>query len=33
MGSPWQEVTKIDFHAHVVLHEREDTDLKLNTPE
>ena len=31
--SRWQEVPKIDFHAHVVLHEREDTDLKLNTPE
>jgi len=29
----WKEIRKIDFHAHVVLHEREDTDLKLNTPE
>ena len=33
MSSRWQEVKKIDFHAHVVLHERKDTDLKLNTPE
>jgi len=31
--SRWHEVPKIDFHTHVVLHEREDTDLKLNTPE
>lgn len=31
--SHWREVPKIDFHAHVVLHEREDTDLKLNTLE
>jgi predicted TIM-barrel fold metal-dependent hydrolase len=31
--SRWQEVPMIDFHAHVVLHEREDTDLKLNTLE
>jgi len=34
MSLRWQEVKKIDFHAHLVLHERrEDTDLKLNTPE
>jgi len=33
MNSRWREVPKIDFHAHVVLHEREDTDLRLNTPE
>lgn len=33
MNSRWQEVKKIDFHAHVVLHEREETDLTLNTPE
>ena len=33
MSSRWHEVPKIDFHAHVVLHERQDTDLKLNTPE
>ncbi len=31
--SRWHEVPKIDFHAHVVLHKREDTDLRLNTPE
>lgn len=31
--SRWHEVPKIDFHAHVVLHAREDTDLKLNTLE
>ncbi len=31
--SRWHEVLKIDFHAHVVLHAREDTDLVLNTPE
>lgn len=29
----WQEAPKIDVHAHVVLHERPDTDLELNTPE
>jgi len=33
MAVSWKEVPKIDFHVHVVLHEREDTDLKLNTPE
>ena len=33
MSPRWEEVRKIDFHAHVVLHEREDTDLRLNTPE
>jgi predicted TIM-barrel fold metal-dependent hydrolase len=33
MSLRWQEVKKIDFHAHVVLHERKDTDLVLNTPE
>ncbi len=31
--SRWHEVPKIDFHAHVVLHEWEDTDLVLNTTE
>ena len=33
MSLRWKEARKIDFHAHVVLHEREDTDLRLNTPE
>ena len=33
MSPRWKEARKIDFHAHVVLHEREDTDLRLNTPE
>ena len=28
--SRWREVRKIDAHTHVVLHEREDTDLVLN---
>ena len=31
MKSRWKEVPKIDFHVHIVLHEREDTDLVLNT--
>jgi len=31
--SHWQEAPKLDVHAHVVLHERLDTDLVLNTPE
>lgn len=33
MSSSWKEVPKIDFHVHIVLHERENTDLVLNTPE
>jgi len=33
MSSRWRTVKKIDFHAHVVLHEREETDLVLNTSE
>jgi predicted TIM-barrel fold metal-dependent hydrolase len=31
--SKWHEVTKIDFHAHVVLHERPESDLRLNLPD
>jgi len=31
--SRWHEVTKVDFHAHVVLHERPESDLQLNRPE
>ncbi len=31
--SRWRGVRKIDAHVHVVLHEREDTDLALNRPE
>jgi hypothetical protein len=33
MKSCWREVPKIDFHVHIVLHERENTDLTLNTSE
>ncbi|MFH1610109.1 MAG: hypothetical protein ABID40_05745, partial [Candidatus Bipolaricaulota bacterium] len=33
MGSRWREVPKIDAHTHIVLHERPDTDLVLNTPQ
>lgn len=29
----WRDVPKIDAHTHVVLHERPDTDLVLNTPD
>ena len=31
--SRWHEVAKVDFHAHVVLHERPESDLQLNRPE
>lgn len=31
--SRWREVRKVDAHVHVVLHERENTDLTLNPPE
>jgi predicted TIM-barrel fold metal-dependent hydrolase len=33
MASRWRSIPKIDVHAHVVLHERENTDLVLNRPE
>ena len=33
MASRWRSIPKIDVHAHVVLHQREDTDLILNRPE
>ena len=31
--SRWHEVVKVDFHAHVVLHERPESGLRLNRPE
>ena len=31
--SRWREIRKIDVHVHVVLHQREDTDLTFNPPE
>lgn len=31
--SRWREIRKIDAHVHVVLHQREDTDLTFNPPE
>lgn len=31
--SRWHEVTKIDFHTHIVLHERPESDLPLNLPD
>jgi len=31
--SKWHEVPKIDFHAHIVLHERPESDLPLNLPD
>lgn len=31
--SKWHEVTKIDFHSHIVLHERPESDLPLNLPD
>ncbi len=31
--SRWREATKIDFHAHIVLHERPESDLPLNLPD
>lgn len=31
MVSRWRSIRKIDAHVHVVLHERRDTDLALNT--
>ena len=33
MASQWRSIPKIDVHAHVVLHQRENTDLILNRPE
>lgn len=33
MASRWRSIPKIDVHAHVVLHQRENTDLILNRPE
>jgi uncharacterized protein len=33
MASQWKSIPKIDVHAHVVLHQRENTDLILNRPE
>ncbi|UCF09587.1 MAG: amidohydrolase family protein [Candidatus Bipolaricaulota bacterium] len=33
MPPRWRDLPKIDFHAHVVLHERENTDLVVNRPE
>lgn len=33
MASRWRSIPKIDVHAHVVLHQREQTDLVLNRPE
>ncbi len=33
MASRWRSIPKIDAHAHVVLHQREGTDLILNPPE
>lgn len=31
--SKWREVPKIDFHTHIVLHERPESDLPLNLPD
>lgn len=31
--SKWHEVPKIDFHTHIVLHERPESDLPLNLPD
>ena len=31
--SRWRSVRKIDAHVHVVLHQREDTDLRFNPPD
>jgi len=31
--SRWREIRKIDAHVHVVLHQRENTDLTFNPPE
>ncbi len=31
--SRWREIRKIDAHVHVVLHQREDTDLTFNPPD
>ena len=33
MAHRWRSIPKIDVHAHVVLHQRENTDLILNRPE
>ena len=33
MASQWRSIPKIDVHAHVVLHQRENTDLIPNRPE
>jgi predicted TIM-barrel fold metal-dependent hydrolase len=33
MPPRWRDLPKIDLHVHVVLHEREGTDLVLNPPE
>ena len=33
MASQWRSIPKIDVHAHVVLHQRENTGLILNRPE
>ncbi len=30
--SRWHEIPKIDFHTHIVLHERSESDLPLNLP-
>ena len=32
MASRWRSIPKIDVHAHVILHQRENTDLILNRP-
>jgi predicted TIM-barrel fold metal-dependent hydrolase len=29
----WREVPKIDVHVHLLLHERSDTDIRVNPPE
>ena len=33
MARVWKEVPKIDAHTHVILHQRENTDLSHNPPD
>jgi predicted TIM-barrel fold metal-dependent hydrolase len=33
MASQWKSIPKIDAHTHVILHQRENTDLSYNPPD